>query len=371
MLDRGYMAPQVRIDATGQLSTTAALLHGLVQQRARALAARMGQLAHGVSEWADFLMLQTLNRAEPVLRQYALGSHVHPPEFHLLCAQLAGELATFGAESRHGAEYPLYAHDDLRASFAPLIEDLRRLLSAVLERNALQIELVDRGYGVRTAVVEGATDIDMLRALAERMNHPVAHAWDERINSFYVQNNYPSQGWRAASASRRASISTGYGIEQDCQGQACPPRQRTLSRQHHARGARHARAGVGPGIPGRAARPAGDRVAWQRHQNSASDFALRELTRILPRMSARTGMSPIELRDFLDSFRATAVCEPGADNPAQARASGLRDPNDVPILATLIAAGADCLVSGDKDPLAVADRYAILTPADFCARHAP
>ena len=37
----------------------------------------------------------------------------------------------------------------------------------------------------------------------------------------------------------------------------------------------------------------------------------------------------------------------------------------------LIAAGADCLVSGDKDPLAVADRYAILTPADFCARHAP
>ena len=56
-----------------------------------------------------------------------------------------------------------------------------------------------------------------------------------------------------------------------------------------------------------------------------------------------------------------------APNLAQARASGLRDPNDVPILATLIAAGADCLVSGDKDLLAEADRYAILTPADFCA----
>ena len=153
VLDRGYIAPQVRIDATGQLSTTASLLHGLVQQRARALAARMGQLGHGVSELADFLMLQTLNRVEPVLRQYALGPHVHPREFHLVCAQLASELATFGAESRHGAEYPLYAHDDLRASFAPVIEDLRRFLSTVLERNALQIELVDRGYGVRTAVI--------------------------------------------------------------------------------------------------------------------------------------------------------------------------------------------------------------------------
>lgn len=153
ILDRGYIAPQVRIDATGQLSATASLLHGLVQQRARALAARMGQVGHGVSELADFLMLQTLNRAEPVLRQYALGPHVHPREFHLVCAQLAGELATFVAESRHSAEYPAYAHDDLRASFAPVIEDLRRLLSTVLEQNALQIELVDRGYGVRTAVI--------------------------------------------------------------------------------------------------------------------------------------------------------------------------------------------------------------------------
>lgn len=41
--------------------------------------------------------------------------------------------------------------------------------------------------------VEGGTDVDMLRALAERLNHPVAAHWDERINSFYVQNNYPLQ----------------------------------------------------------------------------------------------------------------------------------------------------------------------------------
>lgn len=153
VLDRDYIAPQVRLDATGQLSTTATLLHGLVQQRARALAGRMGQLSNGVSEVADFLMLQTLNRAEPVLRQYALGPFVPPRELHLACVQLAGELATFGSETRTGADYPLYAHDDLHASFAPVVTDLRRLLSTVLERHALQIELVDRNYGVRTAVI--------------------------------------------------------------------------------------------------------------------------------------------------------------------------------------------------------------------------
>jgi len=50
------------------------------------------------------------------------------------------------------------------------------------------IKARERGY---VLYVEGGTDVDMLRALAERLNHPVARIWDERINSFYVQNNYP------------------------------------------------------------------------------------------------------------------------------------------------------------------------------------
>ena len=48
----------------------------------------------------------------------------------------------------------------------------------------------ERGY---VLYVEGGTDVDMLRALAERIDHPVIQCWDERINSFYVQNNYPDQ----------------------------------------------------------------------------------------------------------------------------------------------------------------------------------
>ena len=48
----------------------------------------------------------------------------------------------------------------------------------------------ERGY---VLYVEGGTDVDMLRALAERLDHPVVKVWDERVNSFYVQNNYPLQ----------------------------------------------------------------------------------------------------------------------------------------------------------------------------------
>jgi type VI secretion system protein ImpJ len=176
VLDRAYIAPQMRIEASGQLSATASLLHGLVQQRARLLASRMGQLSHGVSEMADFLMLQSLNRAEPVLRQHAGAPHGHPNDFYLVCLQLAGDLATFTSESRHAADYPLYRHDDLHATFMPVVEDLRRMLSTVLERNALQIDLVDRSHGVRTAVLpdpELARDSNLVLAVNAQM--PTEH----------------------------------------------------------------------------------------------------------------------------------------------------------------------------------------------------
>lgn len=152
VIDRDYIAPQTRIDASQQLSAHASLLHGLIRQRARALGARMGQLSHGVSEMADFLMLLALNRAEPIFRQHAHAPSVSPWSLYAACLQLAGELSTFTSDQRSPAEHPIYRHDDLQASFTPVIADLRRMLSTVLERNAIQIDLAERSHGVRLAV---------------------------------------------------------------------------------------------------------------------------------------------------------------------------------------------------------------------------
>ncbi|MDE0024283.1 MAG: AAA family ATPase [Spirochaetaceae bacterium] len=62
-------------------------------------------------------------------------------------------------------------------------------------RNALKhygaehyIRARERGY---VLYVEGGTDIEILRALATRIGHRAAAEWDERINSFYVADNYP------------------------------------------------------------------------------------------------------------------------------------------------------------------------------------
>ena len=159
-LERSYIAPQVAIEATAQLSASASLLHGLILQRAQALAGRMGQLSHGVSELADFLMLQTLNRNEPVFSQHAATPNAHPRELHGDCLRLAGDLATLSTSARRPPEFPPYRHDDLHRTFTPVFDSLRSMLTSVLEQNALQLELVNRNHGVRTAVV---TDMELAR----------------------------------------------------------------------------------------------------------------------------------------------------------------------------------------------------------------
>ncbi len=39
--------------------------------------------------------------------------------------------------------------------------------------------------------VEGGTDLDVLRALATRLEHAAADAWDENANVYYIRDNYP------------------------------------------------------------------------------------------------------------------------------------------------------------------------------------
>jgi putative PIN family toxin of toxin-antitoxin system len=47
----------------------------------------------------------------------------------------------------------------------------------------------------------------------------------------------------------------------------------------------------------------------------------------------------------------------------------LRDPADQQILGTLRASQAEYLITGDKDLLALSDKYSIVTPAAFWAKH--
>ncbi|KAI3600612.1 hypothetical protein D8I24_4370 [Cupriavidus necator H850] len=95
-----------------------------------------------------------------------------------------------------------------------------------------------------------------------------------------------------------------------------------------------------------------------------SRYILDEMIRVLPRLP-RVQMTATEIRDLADSLMFLAEIVEPSGTPDKA----LRDPADQPILLTLLAAKAQYLVTGDKDLLALADRYPIVTPTDFWARH--
>lgn len=103
-----------------------------------------------------------------------------------------------------------------------------------------------------------------------------------------------------------------------------------------------------------------------------SPWILSECARVLPRLSPFTQMSAADIAELVEqlAFAADAV-EPDLATLKQAADAQVRDAADEPVLATLLATGADMLITGDKDLLVLADRFPILAPAAFCTRHAP
>ncbi len=95
-----------------------------------------------------------------------------------------------------------------------------------------------------------------------------------------------------------------------------------------------------------------------------SQYILEEFARVLPHLS-RIQLSPREVRDMTDSLMFLAdIISPDAEQD-----TALRDPADQQVLAILQTSGADYLITGDKDLLALAATYPIVTPAIFLAKH--
>jgi len=123
-------------------------------QRGEALGGRVTATGRGATaEFADFLMLLTINRFEPILAHVAASGAIHPEDLYQLCASAAGELTTFTTASKRPPAFPAYQHERLRESFEPVIASLRESLSKVLTQTAISIPLEPRRFGISVAIV--------------------------------------------------------------------------------------------------------------------------------------------------------------------------------------------------------------------------
>jgi len=78
---------------------------------------------------------------------------LHPESFYRIAVQLAGELSTFCKANKRPINFSTYNHDDLQFTFKQVMDELRDLLSSVLEQNAIFIPLTAPKFGIRGAKV--------------------------------------------------------------------------------------------------------------------------------------------------------------------------------------------------------------------------
>ncbi|MFF2323284.1 type VI secretion system baseplate subunit TssK [Agrobacterium sp. NPDC058088] len=159
ILDPDFIPPSLSCAAAPRLNELLTELLGIVRHRAQAIAERIGDpTIRGTAEVGDYFLLQILNRADPLLaHRSANATRFHPIRFYEDCIQLAGELATFTTDRKRATDFPPYRHDDLKATFGAVFDDLRTSLSAVLEQAAVAIELVERRHGVRVGTIHDRT----------------------------------------------------------------------------------------------------------------------------------------------------------------------------------------------------------------------
>lgn len=174
VLDDRFIPTVLSCSTAARLATFLSELQGLLHQRGEALAARaVASGRGGAAEIADFLMLQTINRYEPVVTHLAAAARCHPEDLYRLGLEIAGDLATLTTSARRPAQFPGYRHDALRASFEPLMQALRAALSTVLEQNAIPIPLAQKKFGISVGTVPDRTLFDSaIFVLAARADLP-------------------------------------------------------------------------------------------------------------------------------------------------------------------------------------------------------
>lgn len=147
-LDNKFIPSCFTIENIKGLTNLVKETQGMIQQRAEAIAARLTQSQGVSSSISDFLMLQLLNRYQPIFEHLGSVLGVHPEKLYSNLISLAGELATFSSPTKRPPKFPKYQHDNLTHTFSKVMLNMNQSLSSVLEQTALELPLEKSKYGI-------------------------------------------------------------------------------------------------------------------------------------------------------------------------------------------------------------------------------
>lgn len=147
-LEDAYIPPTLHCSTSRPLAGMLNEVAGLLKHRGDELSRRVSLSGRGgAAEVSDFLLLQTVNRYEPIVSHFSQANGVHPERLYRQLLEIAGDLSTFTAVSKRPEIFPAYDHNNLRGTFAAVLEEIRSSLSMVLEQRAVNIPLTEHQAG--------------------------------------------------------------------------------------------------------------------------------------------------------------------------------------------------------------------------------
>jgi len=163
-LDDSFIPPALDCRLHDGLSGFLTEVAGMLHQRGDALKEKVTSSGRGTSEISEFLLLQMINRYEPLIAYLAGRPHLHPEDLYRELLPLAGELATFDPEARRPHLQPAYDHDALAQTFQPIKAAIRQALSLEIESRVVRIELQGPNrYGVSRGIIADRTLLSQAR----------------------------------------------------------------------------------------------------------------------------------------------------------------------------------------------------------------
>jgi type VI secretion system protein ImpJ len=158
-VDENFIPPINVYGASSLLTQWLTQLLGNTEQRAKMISERLSgsstNRATQAAEVTDFLLLQILNRYEPVLKHILSVPETSPEKLYLSLMMMNGDLSTFvRTETRRPTDLPVYQHLNPYSTFFNLVEDLRALLNEALIRTAYNIPLSVRGHGLYVGSID-------------------------------------------------------------------------------------------------------------------------------------------------------------------------------------------------------------------------
>jgi len=185
ILDKEFIPSCLHCNASIQLISYLEEINASMTHRVNTLAQRLiSPGAGGTSEIIDFLLLQIINRYQPLLTHFVTLNKLHPESLFQILIQLTGELSTMTMNSHRPDPFPLYDHENLSSSFKPVMISLRKALDWTSESRAIPIPLEKYKHGIQTADIH---DPELL------LTAEFVLAVSAQLSAAKLQANFPRQ----------------------------------------------------------------------------------------------------------------------------------------------------------------------------------